>query len=144
VKQIVAAICRYFEATAEKRASELVKTYAYDCITPEEHDAVLAFTSRLPQALSIALANTALDTMRLDESGGNCNRVPCGNPPEMTRLAPNDPAIWREILATNGENVRRTLAALQWQIGSLDSPPSEQQIEQIQQSFQTSLISKLA
>jgi prephenate dehydrogenase len=113
-------------------------------MTPEEHDAVLAFTSRLPQALSIALANTALDTMRPDASGGDCNRFPCGNPPEMTRLSPNDPAIWREILATNGDNVRRTLAALQWQIDSFDSPPSEQQIEQIQQSFQTSLISKLA
>ena len=121
-----------------------MKTYAYDCITPEEHDAVLAFTSRLPQALSIALANTALDTMRLDESGGDCNRVPCGNPPEMTRLAPNDPAIWREILATNGECVRRTLATLEGRIGSLDSAPSQHQIEQIQQLFHTPLVSKLA
>jgi prephenate dehydrogenase len=144
VKRIVAAICRCFEATAEKRAGELVKTYAYDCMTPEEHDAVLAFASRLPQALSIVPANCTVNKLRPAESGGDCNRVPCGNPPEMTHLAPNDPAIWREILATNGENVRRTLAALQGQIGDLDAALSEQQTEQIQQSFQTSLISKLA
>jgi prephenate dehydrogenase len=56
----------------------------------------------------------------------------------------NDPAIWREILATNGENVRRMLAALEGRIPSLDPTVSEQQIEQIQESFELSLVSKTA
>jgi hypothetical protein len=73
VKQILAAICRYFKATAEKRASELVKTYAYDCMTPEEHHAALASTSRLPQP--IALANGALTTMRADETAVTATRL---------------------------------------------------------------------
>jgi prephenate dehydrogenase len=59
MRHIFAAICRYFEATADKRARELAKTYAYDCMTPEEHNAVLASVSRLPHALP----NAALATM---------------------------------------------------------------------------------
>jgi prephenate dehydrogenase len=63
----------------------------------------------------------------------------------MTRLAKSDPLVWRDILATNGNNIRRALEELQRQIGSLSSALSEQQLDQIEQSFRTaSLISKLS
>jgi len=116
------------------------------CMTPEEHDLVLAFTSHLPQLLSIALANTVLGELRLDAGDGSYSRVPYGGGlRDMTRLAKSDPLVWRDILATNGNNIRRALEELQWQIGSLSSALSEQQLDQIEQSFRTaSLISKLS
>jgi prephenate dehydrogenase len=144
MKRIQTAVRRYFEVIADKKANELVKIYAYNCITPEEHDAVLALASRMPQALSVALASTALNALRLEKAAGNPIPVACGNPPDTARLTPDDPAVWREILATNGECVRRTLATLEGRIGSLDSAPSQHQIEQIQQLFHTPLVSKLA
>jgi prephenate dehydrogenase len=48
------------------------------CMAPEEHDLVLAFTSHLPQLLSIALANTVLGELRLDAGDDGYSRVPCG------------------------------------------------------------------
>jgi prephenate dehydrogenase len=116
------------------------------CMTPEEHDLVLAFTSHLPQLLSIALANTVLGELRLDTGDGSYSRVPCGGGlRDMTRLAKSDPLVWRDILATNGNNIRRALEEVQRQIGSLNSALSEQQLDQIEQSFRTaSLISKLS
>ncbi|MGA2961423.1 MAG: prephenate dehydrogenase dimerization domain-containing protein [Candidatus Korobacteraceae bacterium] len=144
VKRIQQTARRWFEAIVEERVNDLVKTWACNCMTPEEHDAVLALAARLPEALSVALANTALSTTRTDESDGNCNRIRCDGPSETTCLALNDPAIWREILATNGENVRRMLAALEGRTRSLDPTVSEQQIEQIQELFEPSLVSKTA
>jgi prephenate dehydrogenase len=116
------------------------------CMTPEEHDLVLAFTSHLPQLLSIALANTVLGELRLDAGDGGYSSVPYGGGlRDMTRLAKSDPLVWRDILATNGDNIRRALEEVQRQIGSLSSALSEQQFDQIQQSFRTaSLISKLS
>jgi prephenate dehydrogenase len=116
------------------------------CMTPEEHDLVLAFTSHLPQLLSIALANTVLGELRLDATAGSYNGVPYGGGlRDMTRLAKSDPVVWRDIFATNGDNIRRALEEVQRQIGSLSSALSEQKLDRIQQSFRTaSLISKLS
>jgi prephenate dehydrogenase len=116
------------------------------CMTPEEHDLVLAFTSHLPQLLSIALANTVLGELRLDADDGSYSRVPYGGGlRDMTRLAKSDPVVWRDILATNGDNIRRALEEIQRQIGSLSSALSEQKLDRIQESFRTaSLISKLS
>jgi prephenate dehydrogenase len=116
------------------------------CMTPEEHDRVLAFTSHLPQLLSIALANTVLDELRLEEGDGGRSRVPYGGGlRDMTRLAKSDPLVWRDILATNGDNIRRALEEVQQQIASLSSALSEDKLDRIEQSFHAaSLISKLS
>ena len=116
------------------------------CMTPEEHDLTLAFTSHLPQLLSIALANTVLGELRLEAGDGNASRVPYGGGlRDMTRLAKSDPLVWRDILATNGDNIRLALERFQRQIGSLSSSLAERQLDDIQASFRAaSLISKLS
>jgi prephenate dehydrogenase len=116
------------------------------CMTPEEHDLMLAFTSHLPQLLSIALANTVLGELRPDGGDGGYSRVAYGGGlRDMTRLAKSDPIVWRDILATNGENIRRALEEMQRQIGKLNSALCERQLDEIQQSFRAaSLISKLS
>jgi len=116
------------------------------CMTPEEHDLMLAFTSHLPQLLSIALANSVLGKLGLDGDQGGYNGIPCGGGlRDMTRLAKSDPLVWRDIFATNGDNIGRALEEVQRQIGSLSSALAERQLERIQQSFRSAArIAKLA
>ena len=106
------------------------------CMQPEEHDLVLAFTSHLPQLLSIALANTVMEELRPDAGDGGYGKIPYGGGlRDMTRLAKSDPLMWRDILATNGENIRRALEELQRQISSLSSALAKENLEEIQQEF---------
>lgn len=116
------------------------------CMRPEEHDVMLAFTSHLPQLLSIALANTVLDELRPEANDGGYSRIPYGGGlRDMTRLAKSDPLMWRDILATNSENIRRALQELQRQISSLSSALSEENLDEIQQAFRTAAqIAKLS
>jgi len=115
------------------------------CMTPEEHDRVLAFTSHLPQLLSVALANTVIGELGMD-AGADGKRVPFGGGlRDMTRLAKSDPLLWRDILATNGDNIRQALEEVQRQISNLSSALSERQLDHIQQSFAAAaLIAKLS
>jgi prephenate dehydrogenase len=116
------------------------------CMQPEKHDLVLAFTSHLPQLLSIALSNTVLGELRPEAGDGGYGLIPCGGGlRDMTRLAKSDPLLWRDILATNGENIRRALDELQRQISSLRSALSEEKLEEIQQAFRAAAeIAKLS
>ena len=116
------------------------------CMQPEEHDLVLAFTSHLPQLLSIALANTVLGELRPDSADGGYSRIPYGGGlRDMTRLAKSDPLLWRDILASNGENIRRALDELQSQIDNLRSALSDDKLDDIQQAFRAAAeISKLS
>ncbi len=106
------------------------------CMRPEEHDLVLAFTSHLPQLLSIALANTVLQELGRQAGGGGPSCAPYGGGlRDMTRLAKSDPLLWRDILASNGENIRRALDELQRQINSLHSALEEGKLERVQEAF---------
>jgi prephenate dehydrogenase len=97
---------------------------------------VLAFTSHLPQLLSIALANTVLQELGRQAGDGGPSCVPYGGGlRDMTRLAKSDPLLWRDILASNGENIRRALDEVQRQISSLRSALEEENLERVQEAF---------
>ena len=65
---------------------------------------MLAFTSHLPQLLSIALANTVLEELRPEAADGGYGSVPYGGGlRDMTSLAKSDPLMWRDILATTAK-----------------------------------------
>ena len=71
------------------------------CMSPGEHDRVLALTSHLPHVVSAVLATV-------------CARPTygayCGTGYEsMTRLAAGSPELWRDILMTNREAVCRAM-----------------------------------
>ena len=71
------------------------------CMSPGEHDRVLALTSHLPHVVSAVLATV-------------CDRPTygayCGTGYEsMTRLAAGSPELWRDILMTNREAVCRAM-----------------------------------
>jgi prephenate dehydrogenase len=75
---------------------------------PEEHDAVVAFTSHLPQLLSTALAATLAgqDTDYIDKMFGP-------GLIDMTRLSLSAPEIWMSVIATNKEFIDKALGAFQ-------------------------------
>ncbi|MGH9718980.1 MAG: prephenate dehydrogenase [Bryobacteraceae bacterium] len=76
-------------------------------LPPDEHDALVAFTSHLPQLVSTALASTVaarLDSPdRIAVAGSGLN--------DMTRLAASAYDIWRDIIDTNTDAIDAALAA---------------------------------
>jgi prephenate dehydrogenase len=76
-------------------------------MSPEEHDRALAMTSHLPHVAAAALAVT-LPERYFRLSGGGIL--------DATRLAAGDPALWKQILLQNRENV---LGALEQYGGKL-------------------------
>jgi prephenate dehydrogenase len=100
-------------------------------VTPEEHDAAVAYTSHLPQLLSTALANTL---------AGQTNRyVKMLYGPgliDMTRLAMSSPELWRSILWSNRVRVLEALDAAQEELAKLRQGVAADQIESLFEAAQ--------
>lgn len=77
-----------------------------------EHDESAAYLSHLPQLLSTALASLA------GEKGGLSLELAASGFRDVTRLAESPYVLWRDICATNTENIQQALDAL---IGKLQT-----------------------
>jgi prephenate dehydrogenase len=88
------------------RVEELVRGVGAEPIrlTAEEHDRAVALTSHLPQLLASALTVLA-ESRRADVAAGPAFE-------SATRVAGGGEAMWRDILATNADQVSAALAAL--------------------------------
>ena len=75
-------------------------------ISPEQHDRLVAFTSHLPQMASTALAGC------ISERPNPQQHVEVAGPglTDMSRLALSSHEIWRDIVATNTENIQHALS----------------------------------
>jgi len=71
-----------------------------------EHDESVAYLSHLPQLLSTALASLA------GEKSGLSLELAASGFRDLTRLAESPYVIWRDICATNTENIQQALDAL--------------------------------
>lgn len=86
-------------------------------LPPGDHDAIVAFTSHLPQ-----LASTALAAAIGQRLGAERSRLVCGpGLLDATRLALSPYDVWADILATNAAPVEAALDALIEALGSLRS-----------------------
>lgn len=74
-------------------------------LDPAEHDALVAWSSHLPQLASTALASV------LSERAAEAAQVAGPGLLDMTRLAMSSYELWRDILGTNAEAVRIALDA---------------------------------
>lgn len=98
------------DAVAEKRAHDFVSSLGAQslAVSAEEHDAVLALTSHLPQLLAFLLAPRIL-------AGEEDAKRFCGPAGlEILRLGRSNRRLWDEIFAANAEHVAvegRALAA---------------------------------
>ena len=75
-------------------------------LNSDEHDRVVAFTSHLAQLASTALSSTVAENLTRE---GHL-RVAGPGLADMTRLALSSYDLWRDILATNSEQIDRALA----------------------------------
>jgi len=73
------------------------------CVTPTEHDEIVAHISHLPQALASTLCAA------LARKGGNWHHYAGGGLRDTTRIAGSDPQLWRTIFEQNRDAVLRAL-----------------------------------
>jgi prephenate dehydrogenase len=78
---------------------------ALTVLSPADHDRLVARTSHLPHVIASALAASAVrgEPLAAVTSGGALR--------DMTRVAAADPALWRDILRLNGDEVAAALDA---------------------------------
>jgi prephenate dehydrogenase len=74
------------------------------CMTPDEHDEILAYTSHLPHLISTLLA--AMMPREPYPYFGSGYKG-------MTRLAKGDPELWRDIFVTNREHLIEAVGEFQ-------------------------------
>lgn len=92
-----------------KRLSTFVAGLGATCVelSPEEHDRVIAYLSHLPQLTASALMHV------IGEAAGE-EALPIAGRGlrDTTRLASSPPAVWRDVCATNADNLRDALNGL--------------------------------
>jgi prephenate dehydrogenase len=74
-------------------------------LSPETHDALVAHSSHLPQALATTLASLVLDPTAPPEQAQLC----AGGFRDGTRIASGSPEMWRDIFVANRVEVARAL-----------------------------------
>lgn len=84
-------------------------------LTAAEHDRLVARASHLPQLLSTSLASTL-------EQSAHPDAIASVSGPglrDMTRLALSSHDIWKDILATNGDEIAAALALIEHRLADL-------------------------
>lgn len=94
-------------------------------MTPEEHDRVIAKISHLPQLLSTLLMTWCGDS--ISKSGPGFAT--------LARLAGSSWDIWRDIIATNSDNIADELEHFSRELALLSNEVRERDLEQIQSRF---------
>ena len=97
--------------------------------TPADHDRLVASISHLPHALAVLLVQLAVRRRALDAASTGFR--------DLTRIASSDPAVWRDIFATNRQAVIDSIAELQKDLThfqSLLATGSESQLLQLLES----------
>lgn len=94
------------QTAATRRVEELIKRVGGVAVymTPEQHDRAVALTSHVPQILASALVVLA------HEREAERARGPAFE--HMTRTAGGEPSMWRDVFATNADEVASALQAL--------------------------------
>lgn len=93
-------------------------------MTPDQHDRIVAAASHGPQMLSTALS-AALS--RRDDASAVADAAGPGLT-DMTRLALSNYDIWRDILATNGDEVASVLAEVEAEIARVRATLSNENV----------------
>ena len=83
--------------------------------SPERHDEIVAHVSHLPHVLSSALCSF------LAGKDPGWQALAGGGLRDTTRIASGDPALWRQILASNREEVLRAIGGMEDEIHQLKS-----------------------
>lgn len=83
-------------------------------LSAQEHDRIAAAISHVPQLLAVALVNFLED---LGPGRDRAIQLAAGGFRDMTRIASSPFDIWRDILATNADEVRRAVESFSRHLG---------------------------
>lgn len=86
-------------------------------MTPEAHDAAFAAVSHVPHLLAFACVNALL----AQPAGAQLLQFAGTGFRDFTRIAASDPAVWRDILLANSEQVLRQSQAFRHMLLQLES-----------------------
>ncbi len=95
------------------------------CMTPDEHDRIIAKVSHLPQLLSTLLMAYCGDS--INKSGPGFATI--------TRLAGSSWQIWRDIIATNSENIADELEHFSRELARLSQEVREGNLDRLESRF---------
>ncbi|MEI6848333.1 MAG: prephenate dehydrogenase [Chlorobiaceae bacterium] len=96
------------------------------CMNTDEHDRIIAKTSHLPQLLSTLLLTYCGDS--IDKSGPGFST--------FVRLAGSSWQIWRDIIATNSDNIADTLDHFSAELERLSREVRQLKFEQLESHFE--------
>ena len=94
-------------------------------MTPEEHDRVIARVSHLPQLLSTLLMGYCGES--ISKSGPGFAT--------LTRLAGSSWDIWRDIIATNSDNIAEELEHFSEELARLSREVKQRHLQQLESRF---------
>jgi len=94
-------------------------------MTPEEHDRVIARISHLPQLLSTLLVGYCGDSITTSGPGFAT----------FARLAGSSWEIWRDIIATNSDNIAEELDCFSKELSLLASEVRQRELQQLESRF---------
>ena len=95
------------------------------CMTPDEHDRIIAKVSHLPQLLSTLLMAYCGDSIHSSGPGFAT----------ITRLAGSSWQIWRDIIATNSDNIADELEHFSRELARLSQEVREGNLERLESRF---------
>jgi prephenate dehydrogenase len=97
-------------------------------LTPEQHDATFAAVSHLPHLVAFALVNAVAQQAK------GADHLSMAGPGfrDFSRIAASDPAVWRDILLANREQVLHQSALLRQSLDDLEKAMSEGQAETLE------------
>lgn len=97
-------------------------------LTPEQHDATFAAVSHLPHLVAFALVNAVAQQAK------GADHLSMAGPGfrDFSRIAASDPAVWRDILLANREQVLHQSALLRQSLNDLEKAMSEGQAETLE------------
>lgn len=116
------------EASSEaiKRVERMV--YALEAhpftMTPEAHDAHVAWVSHLPNVVANALLH-----------GANSDAIVAGSWRDTTRVAGTNPALWAQIALANRDEVRNAIANLRSRLDQFDAALNDEDLAALRRLF---------
>jgi len=93
------------------------------CLSPEEHDRVLATVSHVPHMLAFTIMGTADDLAK--DIGQDVIGYAGSSFRDFTRVAASDPIMWRDIFLNNRDAVLEILGRLKKDLDKLEAAVSK-------------------
>lgn len=94
-------------------------------MSPQEHDALLAYTSHLPHVIAYAIIGL------IDKQYNGKNIIFGGGLKDFTRIASSSPEMWHDIFFENKKNLLKAIKNVKMEIGKIESYIKNENSEQL-------------